>query len=123
MSNDACKVFLCHCVVLSLKLGTDLLGFGFVLVALDAKGLKVAVGIRSELCQRNDVVDFQIVLRVRFVAHVAGEVISCEDSHSSLGPAFSFVQQSLVGYWVGLTVGVHYLHCRKNWRGHFLLPF
>lgn len=54
-----------------------------------AECLEVADVVRTALMQRDDVVHFQIVLRVWLAAFEAGELIPAEDLHPSFSSAFS----------------------------------
>lgn len=59
-------------------------------MTLNAQRLAVTHGVRTTLVKWNDVIHFQVTLRIWFVALPAGEVISLEDVESLLCSAPSF---------------------------------
>lgn len=59
-------------------------------MTLNTQRLAVTHGVRTTLVKWNDVIHFEVILRIWFVALPAGEVISLEDVESLLCSASSF---------------------------------
>jgi hypothetical protein len=59
-------------------------------MTLNAQCLQIGQCVGASLMQGNDVIDFEVVFGVRFIALLAGEVISLEDVESSFCSALSF---------------------------------
>jgi len=79
-------------------------------MASDAESLQVAFVVSAKVHQWDDVVYFQLALWVRFIAFVAGEIISAKDVKSSWCSAYSFVEWGFVLEW-NSAVWVRNLYC------------
>ena len=87
----------------------------------NAECLLIGIVIGTAFRYGQDVVHFEERFRVRFVAFVAGEVISLQNSESVFCSASSLVDACFVHYRI-LRTKRRYLHSWIDWFQHAVLP-